>query len=91
MTESEILRLIRRACGISHQHDEQATQPGSVTAENYARVVAEVMWRDGIELNGQDCLVIRTKVLAILAARRRQGQRQNVASYQWKKPDRLRR
>ena len=91
MTESEILRLIRRACGISKQHDEQATQPDSVTAENYARVVAEVMWRDGIELNGQDCLVIRTKVLAILAARRRQGQRQNVASYQWKKPDRLRR
>ncbi|ELT9841158.1 hypothetical protein QNR99_002318 [Escherichia coli] len=91
MTEAEILRLIRRVTGISQQADEQATQPGSVTAENYARVVAEVMWRDGIELNGQDCLVIRTKVLAILAARRRQGQRQNVASYQWKKPDRLRR
>ncbi|EOJ5070720.1 hypothetical protein ACM3DL_004795 [Escherichia coli] len=91
MTEAEILRLIRRVTGISQQADEQATQPDSVTAENYARVVAEVMWRDGIELNGQDCLVIRTKVLAILAARRRQGQRQNVASYQWKKPDRLRR
>ncbi|EFJ0035207.1 hypothetical protein HIH70_002518 [Escherichia coli] len=91
MTEAELLGLIRRVVGISQQHDEQATQPGSVTAENYARVVAEVMWRDGIELNGQDCLVIRTKVLAILAARRRQGQRQNVASYQWKKPDRLRR
>ncbi|EET0705546.1 MULTISPECIES: hypothetical protein [Escherichia] len=91
MTESELLKVICYAGGVSHQHDEQATQPGSVTAENYARVVAEVMWRDGIELNGQDCLVIRTKVLAILAARRRQGQRQNVASYQWKKPDRLRR
>ncbi|KAB3423141.1 hypothetical protein F9Z58_24520 [Escherichia coli] len=91
MTEAELLGLIRRVVGISQQHDEQATQPDSVTAENYVRVVAEVMWRDGIELNGQDCLVIRTKVLAILAARRRQGQRQNVASYQWKKPDRLRR
>ena len=91
MTESELLKVICHAGGVSHQHDEQATQPGSVTAENYARVVAEVMWRDGIELNGQDCLVIRTKVLAILAARRWQGQRPNVASYQWKKPDRLRR
>ena len=48
MTESEILRLIRRACGISKQHDEQATQPDSVIAENYVRVVAEVMRRDGI-------------------------------------------
>ncbi|EIK5258610.1 hypothetical protein ACM1AJ_005087, partial [Escherichia coli] len=54
MTESEILRLIRRACGISKQHDEQATQPDSVTADNYVRVVAEVMRRDGIELNGVD-------------------------------------
>ncbi|HEA8872375.1 TPA: hypothetical protein RXQ25_005108, partial [Escherichia coli] len=52
MTEAEILGLIRRAGGISQQVDEQATQPDSVTAENYARVVAEVMRRDGIQLNG---------------------------------------
>ncbi|MDU7608814.1 MAG: hypothetical protein E7K42_23435, partial [Escherichia coli] len=51
MTEAEILGLIRRAGGISQQTDEQATQPDSVTAENYARVVAEVMRRDGIQLN----------------------------------------
>ncbi|EQA7550769.1 hypothetical protein ACX6WV_004679, partial [Escherichia coli] len=38
MTEAEILGLIRRAGGISQQADEQATQPDSVTAENYARV-----------------------------------------------------
>ena len=91
MTESEILRLIRRACGISKQHDEQATQPDSVTAENYARVVAEVMRRDGIELNGQDCLVIRTRVLDMLAARQKREQRQSAAPYQWKTPERLRR
>ncbi len=29
----------------------EATQPDTVTAENYARVVAEVMRRDGIQLN----------------------------------------
>ncbi|MCZ5895520.1 hypothetical protein O5269_25805, partial [Escherichia coli] len=51
MTEAELLGLIRRVVGISQQHDEQATQPDSVTAENYVRVVAEVMRRDGIELN----------------------------------------
>ncbi|HGV0855788.1 TPA: hypothetical protein ACNBXN_004767, partial [Escherichia coli] len=43
MTESEILRLIRCAGGISQLVDEQAAQPDTVTAENYARVVAEVM------------------------------------------------
>ena len=45
-------------------------------AENYARVVAEVMRRDGIELNGVDMRNIRTRVLELLAYRRR------VAMYQ---------
>ncbi|HFO6098801.1 TPA: hypothetical protein ACHKQW_005385, partial [Escherichia coli] len=31
MTEAEILGLIRRVSGISQQHDEQDTQPDSVT------------------------------------------------------------
>ncbi|EJH9259673.1 hypothetical protein NEE34_004636, partial [Salmonella enterica subsp. enterica serovar Brandenburg] len=52
MTETDLLKIIRRITGISQQPDEQATQPDSVIAENYARVVAEVMRRDGIELNG---------------------------------------
>ncbi|HHY7874987.1 TPA: hypothetical protein ACV7ZH_004978, partial [Escherichia coli] len=38
MTEAEILGLIRRVAGISQQDDEQATQPDSVTADNYVRV-----------------------------------------------------
>lgn len=71
MTEAEILRLIRRVTGISQQADEQATQPDSVTAENYVRVVAEVMRRDGIELNGVDMRNIRTRVLEMLSYRRR--------------------
>ncbi|MWL44992.1 hypothetical protein GQL88_21435 [Escherichia coli] len=91
MTEAELLGLIRRVSGISQQADEQTAQPDSVTAENYARVVAEVMRRDGIELNGQDCMVIRTRVLDMLTARRQREQRQNAAPYQWKKPERLRR
>jgi len=72
---------------------QEATQPDSVTAENYARVVAEVMRRDGAELNGQDCLVIRTRVLDMLAYRRRvQTYREKAKiTYQWKKPERLRR
>ncbi|MBA0936676.1 hypothetical protein H0O51_24615, partial [Escherichia coli] len=54
---------------IERQRKQEATQLViNTTAGNYARVVAEVMRRDGIELNGQDCLVIRTRVLDMLAA-----------------------
>ena len=93
MTEAEILRLIRRVTGISQQADEQATQPDSVTAENYVRVVAEVMRRDGIELNGVDMRNIRARVLEMLSYRRRvqMYQEKEKITYNWKKPERLRR
>ncbi|KEO01782.1 hypothetical protein AC44_5342, partial [Escherichia coli 2-177-06_S3_C3] len=55
MSETELLKIIRRVTGISQEAGKQeATQPDSVIAKNYARVVAEVMRRDGIELNGVD-------------------------------------
>ncbi|HDN0668355.1 TPA: hypothetical protein P1C63_003391 [Escherichia coli] len=93
MTEAELLRLIRRVTGISQQHDEQGTQPDSVTAENYARVVAEVMRRDGIELNGVDMRNIRTRVLELLTYRRRveMYREKEKITYHWKKPELLRR
>ncbi|MBB8409523.1 hypothetical protein HEO54_023895, partial [Escherichia coli] len=48
MSETELLKIIRRVTGISQAAGKQeATQPDSVIAENYARVVAEVMRRDG--------------------------------------------
>ncbi|WP_105464781.1 hypothetical protein [Escherichia coli] len=92
MTEAELLRLIRRVAGISQQADEQATQPDSVTAENYARVVAEVMRRDGIELNGVDMRDIRIRVLELLSYRRRveMYRESEKKTFQWKKPERLR-
>ncbi|HIB2271486.1 TPA: hypothetical protein ACWQ4V_000001 [Escherichia coli] len=85
--------LIRRVTGISQQHDEQATQPDSVTAENYVRVVAEVMRRDGIELNGVDMRNIRIRVLEMLAYNRRVElyREKEKITYHWKKPERLRR
>ena len=93
MTEAEITGLIRRVAGISQQADEQATLPDSVTAKNYARVVAEVMRRDGIELNGVDMRNIRTRVLELLAYRRRveMYREKEKITYHWKKPERLRR
>ncbi|MDQ9434588.1 hypothetical protein [Escherichia coli] len=94
MTESELLGLIRCVTGIKQPSSKQeATQPDSVIAENYARVVAEMMRRDGIELNGVDMRDIRIRVLELLAYRRRSQQRRESAknTYQWKKPERLRR
>ncbi|HBC9721159.1 TPA: hypothetical protein KFO73_004489 [Escherichia coli] len=93
MTEAELLGLIRRVAGISQQADEQTAQPDSVTAENYARVVAEVMRRDGIELNGVDMRNIRIRVLEMLAYNRRVElyQEKEKITYHRKKPERLRR
>ena len=94
MTEAEMLKMIRRVTGISQAAGKQeATQPDSVIAENYARVVAEVIRRDGIELNGVDMRDIRTRVLELLAYRRRVAmyQESEKKTYQWKKPERLRR
>ncbi|EPZ4512169.1 hypothetical protein ACXNT8_002784 [Shigella flexneri] len=94
MTEAEILKMIRRITGASQAAGKQeVTQPDSVIAENYARVVAEVMRRDGIELNGVDMRNIRTRVLEMLSYRRRvqMYQEKEKITYQWKKPERLRR
>ncbi|MDM8918088.1 hypothetical protein QU870_16225, partial [Escherichia coli] len=63
MTEAEVLGIIRSITGISQATGTQeATQPDIVTAENYARVVAEVMRRDGIQLNDTDMCDIRIRV-----------------------------
>ncbi|EEV8169380.1 hypothetical protein LTE30_001875 [Escherichia coli] len=88
-----MLGLIRRVAGISQQADEQATQPDSMTAENYARVVAEVMRRDGIQLNDADMRDIRIRVLEMLAYNRRVElyREKEKITYHWKKPERLRR
>ncbi|EGQ5385707.1 hypothetical protein I4J76_005456 [Escherichia coli] len=93
MTEAEMLELIRRVAGISQQADEQAMQPDSVTAENYVRVVAEVMRRDGIQLNDTDMRDIRIRVLEMLAYNRRveMYREKEKITYNWKKPERLRR
>ena len=94
MSETELLKIIRRVTGISQAAGKQeVTQPDSVIAENYARVVAEVMRRDGIELSGVDMRDIRTRVLELLAYRRRvqMYRGSEKKTYQWKKPERLRR
>ncbi|EOM2221786.1 hypothetical protein ACN94C_004342, partial [Escherichia coli] len=85
--------LIRRVAGISQQADEQTTQPDSVTAENYVRVVVEVIRRNGIQLNDVDMRNIRIRVLEMLAYNRRVAvyREKEKITYHWKKPERLRR
>ncbi|HFP3825672.1 TPA: hypothetical protein ACHGDY_004648, partial [Escherichia coli] len=82
-----------RVAGISQQVDEQATQPDSMTADNYVRVVVEVMRGDGIQLNDVDMRDIRIRVLEMLAYRRRVAlyRETEKITYHWKKPERLRR
>lgn len=93
MTETEALGIIRSITGISQQADEQTTQPDSVTAENYVRVVAEVIRRNGIQLNDVDMRNIRIRVLEMLAYNRRVAlyRETEKITYHWKKPERLRR
>lgn len=72
MTETDLLKIIRCVTGVCQATGKpEAKQPDTVTAENYARVVAKVMRRDVIELNGVDMRNIRTRVLELLAYRRR--------------------
>ena len=94
MTEAEVLGIIRSITGISQATGKQeAIQPGNATAENYARVVAEVMRRDGIQLNDVDMRNIRIRVLEMLAYNRRVAlyRETEKITYHWKKPERLRR
>ncbi|HGK4426240.1 TPA: hypothetical protein ACJ2TD_001826 [Klebsiella pneumoniae] len=45
----------------------------------------------GFSLNGQERLVVRTRVDTALAAKERHRQRLEAPPYQWRKPDRPRR
>ncbi|XWJ92938.1 hypothetical protein ACRARH_12490 [Phytobacter ursingii] len=53
--------------------------------------VISVAKLQGHELNGQDKLIIRTKIGMVLAAKQRYRQRMEAPPYQWRKPDKLRR
>lgn len=54
-------------------------------------VILEMARKEGIKMNGQDHLLIRTRVATSLAAKARHRQRMTAPAFQWKKPDKLRR
>lgn len=43
--------------------------------------------KEGLALNGQDKLVMRTSLSTILAAKERHRQRMSTGEFQWKKPE----
>lgn len=47
--------------------------------------------KEGIVLNGQDKLVMRTSLSNVLAAKERHRQRMSTGEFQWKKPEPRRR
>lgn len=49
-------------------------------------VILEMARKEGIEMNGQDRLLIRTRVAASVAAKDRHRQRMTAPTFQWKKP-----
>ncbi|PXW53769.1 hypothetical protein [Phytobacter sp. SCO41] len=53
--------------------------------DKYEEVIKEMARQQGHELNGQDRLIIRTRVAMALAAKERRRQRMEVKPYQWQK------
>lgn len=53
-------------------------------------VLEEIAKQQGHGLNGQDRLMIRTRVGIALAAKERHRKRMTTPEYQWKKPERPR-
>ncbi|KMK32370.1 hypothetical protein [Pluralibacter gergoviae] len=59
--------------------------------ETIEEVIISAARLSGHELNGQERLIVRTRVSSVLAAKERHRQRIAAAPYQWKRPDNPRR
>ncbi len=59
--------------------------------EELEEAIKEMARQQGHELNGQDRLIIRTRVAMALATKERHRQHMGAPAYQWRKPDKLRR
>ncbi|HHA1934670.1 TPA: hypothetical protein ACOEP6_003133 [Enterobacter ludwigii] len=46
----------------------------------------QIARKEGIELNGQDKLVMRTQIAQNAAARKRHNDRMTAGPYEWKRP-----
>lgn len=52
--------------------------------------VIEAARLSGHELNGQERMIVRTRVGCVLAAKERHRQRMSAEPYQWRRPERPR-
>lgn len=55
-------------------------------AKNIEEVLTVMANKQGCELNGQDRLLLRTRISNVLAAKERHHQRMTAPVFQWKKP-----
>lgn len=62
-----------------------------IRMSNLEQIVIEMSKLEGHDLNGQERLIIRTRLSALQAARARYRQRMEAPEYQWKKPESHRR
>lgn len=57
-----------------------------LTNNTIEAVILEIARKEGIELNGQDKLVLRTKIAQKVAAKKRYRDRINADVFEWKRP-----
>lgn len=58
-----------------------------LTNNTIEAVILEIARKEGIELNGQDKLVLRTKIAQKVAAKKRYQDRINADVFEWKRPE----
>lgn len=54
--------------------------------EELEEVIKEMARQQGHELNGQELLIIRTRVATVLSAKERHRQRMDAKPFRWSKP-----
>lgn len=59
--------------------------------EDLEEVIKEMARQQGHELNGQDKLILRTRLNSALSAKKLHRQRMTAKSFQWHKPERHKR
>lgn len=58
-----------------------------LTNNTIEAVILEIARKEGIELNGQDKLVLRTKIAQKVSAKKRYHDRINADVFEWKRPE----
>jgi hypothetical protein len=64
----------------------QPTEPHMTKSKTIEAAMLELARREGIEMNGQDKLVMRTQIAQNAAAKKRYRDRMTTGPFEWKRP-----